>query len=132
MDTYAKQMNKTADYPWTTFLSHDKDKYDNPKHKGNKEERVNKLSRDRFEREFYKLYPKGMTLNTNKGYATFLGMGWRANYTNYVLAFAVHNINVTVKHEGKGQPLYYSPKGVEFIDDSLIKVVEMLRFNEVR
>lgn len=134
MNTYAKQMNNTSDYGWTTFLSRDTDKYTNPKQKGNKEGRVNKLSRERFENGFYSTYPKGMRLNTNKGEVEFQFLKFETNYTKYYLYFRSiqDGSGFEVKHQGKGNDLYYNVEGIEFIDDSLNKVNDMLKYNEVR
>lgn len=137
MDTYAKQMYSTADYGWTTYLSKDDDKYSNPKHKGNKEARVNKLSRERFENAFYKQYPqKSVKLNSNVGPLTFITIAWEANYTNYYLNFEVDNYNnqknypkyIVIKYDGTSG-LYINQKGVELESESISKAQGMLKYN---
>tara|TARA_R110000772_G_scaffold17946_3_gene49951 strand:+ start:116311 stop:117579 length:1269 start_codon:yes stop_codon:yes gene_type:complete len=138
MDTYATQMDKTADYAWTTFLSKDKDAHSNPKEKGNKQGRVNKLSRDRFENGYYKQYPTKMTkINSNIGSLTFQGISWQANYTNYDLVFSVDNYESTngyprhfgIKYEhGSENNLYLTQRGVELDQESISKAQEMLKY----
>jgi len=88
IDTYAKQLDNTGDYGQTTFSSNEPNKYDNPRQKGNKQKRVNRLSREGFEKEFYKAYPVDVTkLVSETGTYFFKNIKWESNYSSYSLQF---------------------------------------------
>ena len=53
--TYRDLRNRTADYPWSQFAA----KSPEAKERANKMGRINKLSGERFEQEFYNEFPKG-------------------------------------------------------------------------
>ena len=83
INTYAKQMDTTSDYPWTKNISGDY----GDRGKGAKQGRVNKLSREGFLREFNKEFPKGMKIQTTIGEFDFHSLKFDSNYTGYDLIF---------------------------------------------
>lgn len=86
--SYSTLMNKTSDYGWTTYLNNEPNKHSNPSQKGNKQEKVNSLARERFLEQFYREFPLGTTkIKTNYGIYSFDGLNFRANHTMYDLAF---------------------------------------------
>jgi len=137
--TYANLMNNTSDYPWTQFLGADtEDNYTNPKHKGQKEERVNKKSRERFLEEFYKEFPKNSIstkILTNEGEYNFHGIRFTTNYSSYDLSFEQKGsywkslLWIQPEHDG----YYIDDKSIKITDansDNLIN--QMLKYNLVK
>ena len=90
--TYRNLRNRTADYPWYKYSGTNTDA---DKSRADKMGRINKLSKERFEQEFYKEFPKDTT--TIKVYDSldpknivellFNEIQWRANWTYYDLDF---------------------------------------------
>ena len=92
--TYRDLRNRTADYPWSQFAA----KSPEAKERANKMGRINKLSGERFEKEFYNEFPKGTKVtvfdseNPNKKVELELDeLMWRANWTYYDLDFKQAN-----------------------------------------
>ena len=92
--TYRDLRNRTADYPWSQFAA----KSPEAKERANKMGRINKLSGERFEQEFYNEFPKGTKVtvfdseNPNKKVELELDeLMWRANWTYYDLDFKQAN-----------------------------------------
>jgi hypothetical protein len=88
--TYRELRDKTADYPWSRFLSQTPEMKDRAEKMG----RINKLSKERFTEEFFNQFPKGTkitvmdSLNPNNKVELELDdLDWRANWTYYDLAF---------------------------------------------
>lgn len=131
-DSYAKIMNKTSNYPWHNTL----DSSDSDKGKSKKEEKVNKLSKIRFEQEFYKEYPKETTkISTNLGDYVFIGLKYKTNSNRYDLGF--------MKKHGMGMHDYIwvsDDNGEIYSDNSKVKIEEksnallnqMLKYNDSR
>ena len=132
LTTYAKQMDSTENYPWTTYLSNDSDKYTNQKHIGNKKARVNNLSKERFETEFYKKYPKeSTTIMTNIGELPFMGIKFNTNYSNYSLMFkdisSQMDSYIFIQYSRDGY--YIDNESIEINQDSEQLVKDMLKYN---
>ncbi len=108
--TYANVMNKTSNYPWK---NDDKTR--------NKMGNINKLTKERFEQEFYNEFPKESTkIVTNLGEYTFVGIKYDTNYNKYWLIF--------VKKHGLGMDDYLWIKddnGQIYIDNNINKGVEI-------
>ena len=92
--TYRDLRNRTADYPWSQFAA----KSPEAKERANKMGRINKLSGERFEQEFYNEFPKGTKVtvfdseNPNKKVELELDeLMWKANWTYYDLDFKQAN-----------------------------------------
>lgn len=91
IQTYAILRDKTESFPWTQFCSGDYSK----RSVGKKKERINKLAKELFEREFFKLYPKETTeiilqhkqRTNNKINLEFSHLSWKTNAVNYALSF---------------------------------------------
>lgn len=138
LGTYAKQMNNTADYPHSRANDPEVDRYTNPKHKGNKEERVNNLSSDRFQQDFKKKYPVGeVFINTNIGRLPFKDIRFVANHTAYALWFS--NIQsesgglILFSHDQSSETGYHiDNKNVVVTDDeSKALLMDMLKYNKM-
>jgi hypothetical protein len=94
--TYRNLRNRTADYPWYKYSGANTDA---DKSRADKMGRINQLSKERFEQEFYKQFPKDTT--TIKVYDSlnpknivellFNEIQWRANWTYYDLDFKNDN-----------------------------------------
>ena len=136
--TYANFMNKTSDYPWTKHLSSDKDKNTNPRHQSQKEERINKLARQKFLNAFYQEFTKdgSLQIKTNKGDFSFKAIKFNTNYTSYDLIFTKKEEDNWVTHlwinpERDGYHIDKKDVKIDDIDsDKLIN--QMLRYNLVK
>ena len=97
--TYRNLRNRTADYPW---LKYSGTRTDADKSIADKMGRINQLSKERFEQEFYNEFPKDTT--TVKVYDSlnpknivellFNEIQWRANWTYYDLDFKKNGVNI--------------------------------------
>lgn len=134
IDTYANLMDRTEGYPWKTFLSNDKDK-SNPRTIYNKHNRINHLSRKRFEEEFYKEFPQGsVEIKTSEGEFVFKSIKFNTNYTNYDLIFTnVEKTNLWVKVEHNGYYITLSGKKVTVSDQESIDLLsKMSKYHSFR
>lgn len=134
IDTYAKAMDTTEMYPWTRMLSGE---YENPKHVGLKQQRVNKLARDRFTQEFYKQYPLNSTIiQTSIGPMAFEGIKFNTNYTNYTLMFGdVQSFPsmLFIKYDNQdGYWIDSMDKSIKLDNSSAQLVKDMLKYNIAR
>lgn len=132
--TYAKTMNDTADYAWTTYLN----KSYAGQERGRKEERVNNLARDRFLNAFNKEFPKGsIKINTTKGEYVYSGLKFEANYTSYMLFFQeANNQNfpkqVAFKKDNNKNGYYidFNSDDLEITDQNSKNIINnMLKYN---
>jgi len=134
IDTYAKQMNTTSEFPTRQFGEKD---YDNPRTKGNKQQRVNDLSKEGFERQFYSKYPKGqVTFKSNNGLWVFDAISFQANHTMYLLNLKGKSTNggddyIRISKDNNDELGYYiysnDSRGLVFDEDSNNTLREMLK-----
>jgi len=127
LSTYANQMDSTESYPWTKYASSDK----SSKSIGNKKQRVNDLSKERFTHEFYKKYPKDtVDIVTNKGVLKFHGIKFNTNYTNYDLIFKDRTDSLIFIQSDPTGFYIDKHKGIEISDErSINKIEDMLQYN---
>ena len=132
-NTYAKQMNSTGDWPWAKHLDKSSDPDTNPKHQGNKQQRVNQLSKEGFDKAFYKKYPVGQVkINTNKGEYAFDAMSHGANHTFYKIIFkstSEHSYLFIENDKGSPKGYYIKDKSIELDEQSSNIVLDMLKYN---
>ncbi len=110
--TYRDLRDRTADYPW---LKYSGTRTDADKSRADKMGRINQLSKERFEQEFYKEFPKDLTTikvydsSDPKNIVELLlnEILWRANWTYYDLDFKQvdspfyrGNMNVHIRFHG--------------------------------
>ena len=109
--TYRNLRNRTADYPW---LKYSGTRTDADKSRADKMGRINQLSKERFEQEFYNKFPKDTTIKVYdsldpKNIVELLldEILWRANWTYYDLDFKQvdspfyrGNMNVHIRFHG--------------------------------
>lgn len=89
--TYRSLKDKTADYPFSKFSA----KTDADKSRAEKMGRINQLSQERFEQEFYNQFPKDSTTikvydsanPKNMAELSLEELQWRANWTYFDLYF---------------------------------------------
>lgn len=148
IDTYAKQMNTTHNYPWDKFFaSRGGDNNNNKRPDWDKKGSVNNLSRDRFIEEFYKIYPMGTTvIQTNQGEYAFSGIDFNAGYTLYGLFFkGKHSdyegqtVQILIQHSKVGNNMpqkdgyyidYNANKHIEITDPKSEELImDMLKYN---
>lgn len=135
IDTYAKAMDTTEMYPWTQMLSGE---YEDPKHKGLKQQRVNSLARERFTQEFYNKYPlEATTIQTTIGPMVFKHLTFNSNFTNYDITFGNDNIYPSRIHivydPQSGYYITGNQNKVELTDqESMSLVKDMLKYNIAR
>jgi hypothetical protein len=131
LKTYATVMNKTENYPWIRMLSKDKN--------GKKEERVNKLAKNRFIDEFFKKFPRkseSTNILTNDGEYNFGGVHFNTNYTNYSVYFIKvgddgWSSHLWIRPERNGY--YVDDKTIEITDEKSDKIInDMLKYNSVK
>lgn len=133
--TYSNLMNKTSDFPWTTHFNTEPNKYENPKQKGNKERRVNTLSRGRFIEEFYKEFPKGSTkVITTNGIFSFEAIKFESNHTMYDLIFKSDDSTIGYiwfKKDNTPNGFFIDfGKHIDVTDQNSIDLInEMLKYN---
>jgi hypothetical protein len=92
--TYRSLRDRTADYPFSQFKAQTPEMKDRAEKMG----RINQLSGERFEEEFFNQFPKGtkitvcdeMSPNT-KVELELDGLVWRANWTYYDVDFKQRN-----------------------------------------
>lgn len=129
--TYSDLMDNTENYPWTKFLGSE--------NKGKKQEKVNDLARERFKINYYKEFPKISTkINTNKGEASFSGIKFNSNYTNYDIIFilesqehSILNEYIWIKPEKNGY--YIDNREIEITDNNSINLItDMLKYNFIK
>ena len=123
------EMQKTGDYPWTTFLGN--------KEKGDDEQMRNSQASENFKNQFNKTY-MGQTSETTNGLYTFLNIKYNNNHGNYDLIFSKPKSDED--WTDKTLWIYYDQtngyyidnnEGIELIDsDSKEKVIEMLSHNK--
>jgi hypothetical protein len=92
--TYRELRDRTADYPWSKYAARTPELKD----RADKMGRVNKLSGERFEQEFFNKFPKGTKITVcdsenpnNKVELELDELMWKANWTYYTLAFKQKN-----------------------------------------
>jgi hypothetical protein len=92
--TYRELRDRTADYPWSKYAARTPELKD----RADKMGRVNKLSGERFEKEFFNKFPKGTKITVcdsenpnNKVELELDELMWRANWTYYSLSFKQKN-----------------------------------------
>ncbi len=130
LDTYAKHMNTTGDWPMAQRMAGEAGK--EKRHISNRQQNVNALARNRFETEFYKQYPKNsISINTTDGEYTFTGLQFRANYTNYKLIFGpISGDNTPIFIGTSSNGFYIDPKNVNITDEESKQIViDMLQYN---
>jgi hypothetical protein len=120
--TYRKLRNRTADYPWYKYSGANTDA---DKSRADKMGRINQLSKERFEQEFYKQFPKDTTIKVydsldpkNIVELLFNEIQWRANWTYYDLdfkqvdsSFYSGSYNVHIRFHGDSEIPYTLEKG---------------------
>lgn len=113
LKTYANAMDKTENYPMSSGKE------------GKSKNKINHLSRELFEREFYKSYPINDTKiifigkETNREYIlSFKKLKFNTNYTNYDLIFNTeNNLDIFIKN-----PLYIEPNDLRKIAKEKLKI----------
>ena len=92
--TYRSLRDRTADYPWSKYAARTPELKD----RADKMGRVNKLSGERFEKEFFNKFTKGTKITVydsenpnNKVELELDELMWKANWTYYSLAFKQKN-----------------------------------------
>ena len=92
--TYRELRDRTADYPWSKYAARTPELKD----RADKMGRVNKLSGERFEQEFFNKFPKGTKITVcdsenpnNKVELELDELMWKANWSYYTLAFKQKN-----------------------------------------
>lgn len=92
--TYRTLIDQTADYPWSEYSSKSPKSIKKSKKMGN----INKLSKERFEQEFYGRFPKGKKIKvydskvpTKFTELIFNEILWKANWSNFDLDFVQKN-----------------------------------------
>jgi hypothetical protein len=92
--TYREIRDRTADYPWSKYAARTPELKD----RADKMGRVNKLSGERFEQEFFNKFPKGTKITVcdsenpnNKVELELDELMWKANWSYYTLAFKQKN-----------------------------------------
>lgn len=92
--TYREVRDRTADYPWSKYAARTPELKD----RADKMGRINKLSGERFEQEFFNKFPKGTKITVcdsenpnNKVELELDELMWKANWTYYTLAFKQAN-----------------------------------------
>jgi hypothetical protein len=92
--TYRTLRDRTADYPWSKYAARTPELKD----RADKMGKINKLSGERFEEEFFNQFPKGTKITVcdsenpnNKVELELDELMWRANWSYYTLAFKQKN-----------------------------------------
>ena len=120
--TYRNLRNRTADYPW---LKYSGTRTDADKLRADKMGRINNLSKERFEQEFYNKFPKDTTIKVydslnpkNIVELIFNGIIWRANWTYYDLDFKHPNspsyggnFDIHIRFHGDSETPYSLERG---------------------
>jgi hypothetical protein len=111
--TYRNLRNRTADYPWSQFAA----KSPESKERAQKMARINQLTKERFETEFYNEFPLGTKIKVydslkpnNVIELSFNQLQWRANWTYYDLYFTGSN-NVQIRLHGDSEIPYTLDRG---------------------
>lgn len=131
LDTYAKHMNTTGDWPMAQRMAGEAGK--EKRHISNRQQNVNALARNRFETEFYKQYPKNsIRINTTDGEYIFTGLQFRANYTNYKLIFesTTADFQPIFISSSASTGFYVEPRNIQITDEeSKATIIDMLQHN---
>lgn len=89
LETYAKLMNKTVDWPWVQFSERVQGRI-NPRSKGEKLERVNKLARTLFLKHFERKYiGKEIIFENNSGEK----LQYSLNYVKFESLSTLYNLH---------------------------------------
>jgi len=134
-NTYSDLMNKTSNYPWSKFFSKNPDKDTNIKELGTQQCRINKLSRERFEQEFYKEFPIGsITINTSEGEYVFDDIKFKSNFTYYDIIFkgkGKYGMDDYLWIMPSGNEYYIDKKGLTITDDKSDEIIrDLLKYNK--
>ena len=119
--TYRNLMDKTADYPWSKNAARTPELKDRADRMG----RINKLSKERFEQEFYNQFPKDTIIKVydslnpkNIVELLFNEIQFRANWTYYDLDFKQvdspfysGSYNVHIRFHGDSEIPYTMDRG---------------------